>query len=280
MDDTEDMLPDSIDLFSIEINGTTVPIFDWSGKRWYQLAALFRALGLHITGTGYPASKVGNMFFESGEFQQLKYIWFGTVEGLSLFADHLRECRLTLTTSRDREVASIRFRILSQWLSDVSKEPLEPSDPEDDENSPWPEDGSANDTPSSAEAATEGNVPPDAVQDAEAAMCAAKSQMVSDGPVARAMMDNLLARVDSLCGVFGIDRSLPRDEKLVHIVWLLVFHGHDSVDSLLRILNAANRSVSSDLHDAAEGIMEPEIFLLWCKQWSHVEDLVKAAMMA
>lgn len=280
MNDTEDLLPDSIDLFGVKINGITVPVFDWSGKRWYQLTTLFRALGLHVTGTGYPASKAGNMFFESGEFQQLKYIWFGTVEGLSLFADHLRECQLTLTTRQCRKVAGIRFRILSKWLSDVSGAPLEPSNPEDDENSLLPEDESANDTLSSVEAVADESVPPDVVQDAESAMCAAKSPIVPEGPVARAMMDNLLTRVDSLCGVFGIDRNLPRDEKLARIIWLLMFHSHDSVDPLIRILNAANRSVSGNLHDTVEGIMDPEIFLLWCKQWTHVEDLVKAAMMA
>lgn len=276
MYDTEELCLDPEDIHIVNVDGTAVPAFEYAGRMWYQLAALFRALELQEAGYGGLSARAGNLICDSGEALKYKDTWYGTIKGLHIFADRLHKDQCLYVNSIYEETAGIRYQAIMQWLSSVAGADV----PNGDEKLPQREDGAANDTPSSAEAATEGNVPPDAVQDAEAAMCAAKSPMVSDGPVARAMMDNLLARVDSLCGVFGIDRSLPRDEKLVHIVWLLVFHGHDSVDFLLRVLNAANRSVSGDLRDAAEGIMEPEIFLLWCKQWSHVEDLVKAAMMA
>ena len=62
MDSIEDMQLDFLDLFGVMVNGTEVPAFDQSGRRWYRLSALFQALELQGVGDGSLSSKPGNLF--------------------------------------------------------------------------------------------------------------------------------------------------------------------------------------------------------------------------
>lgn len=105
MNDAEDMQLDSLDLFGVMVNGTEVPVFDQSGRRWYRLSALFQALELQGVGDGGLSSKPGNLFPNSGEFQKCKGIWYGTAKGLSLYAEYLYRSQLWLTNNQDKEKA-------------------------------------------------------------------------------------------------------------------------------------------------------------------------------
>ena len=101
MDSIEDMQLDFLDLFGVMVNGTEVPAFDQSGRRWYRLSALFQALELQGVGDGSLSSKPGNLFPNSGEFQKHKGIWYGSTEGLSQFANYLYRSQLWLTNDQD-----------------------------------------------------------------------------------------------------------------------------------------------------------------------------------
>ena len=119
MDSIEDMQLDFLDLFGVMVNGTEVPAFDQSGRRWYRLSALFQALELQGVGDGSLSSKPGNLFPNSGEFQKHKGIWYGSTEGLSQFANYLYRSQLWLTNDQDKETAQTRFLVITQWLSGV-----------------------------------------------------------------------------------------------------------------------------------------------------------------
>ena len=118
MDSIEDMQLDFLDLFGVMVNGTEVPAFDQSGRRWYRLSALFQALELQGVGDGSLSSKPGNLF-PNGEFQKHKGIWYGSTEGLSQFANYLYRSQLWLTNDQDKETAQTRFLVITQWLSGV-----------------------------------------------------------------------------------------------------------------------------------------------------------------
>ena len=90
MNDTEGLQLDPANLSEITINGTMVPMFKQFGKQWYQLITLLRALEFPETGFGGLPTKIGNQFWDSGEFLKYKDIWYGTAKGLSLYAEDLQ----------------------------------------------------------------------------------------------------------------------------------------------------------------------------------------------
>lgn len=126
MKGTKGTLPDSAEPFEITVNGEVVPGVEWSDKRWFQTAPLFKALGFDETNVCIPASKASSIFLDSGEFRPFKHhgSWFGTIAGLSQYSDYLRECQSSRHNPQDREAAGILSRSLMKWLSDVSGAPL------------------------------------------------------------------------------------------------------------------------------------------------------------
>ena len=117
MNDTEGLQLDPANLSEITINGTMVPMFKQFGKQWYQLITLLRALEFPETGFGGLPTKIGNQFWDSGEFLKYKDIWYGTAKGLSLYAEDLQTYQYSPTGSpKDKHTARIRQTILNQWL--------------------------------------------------------------------------------------------------------------------------------------------------------------------
>ena len=117
MSDTEGLQLDPANLSEITINGTMVPMFKQFGKQWYQLITLLRALEFPETGFGGLPTKIGNQFWDSGEFLKYKDIWYGTAKGLSLYAEDLQTYQYSPTGSpKDKHTARIRQTILNQWL--------------------------------------------------------------------------------------------------------------------------------------------------------------------
>lgn len=117
MNDTEGMQLDPANLSEITINGAVVPMFEQFGRRWYQLITLFRALEFPEAGLGGLPTKIGNQFWNSGEFLKYKDTWYGTAEGLSLYAEDLRIYQSLPTGSpKDKQTARVRQLILNQWL--------------------------------------------------------------------------------------------------------------------------------------------------------------------
>ena len=88
MNDTEGLQLDPANLSEITINGTMVPMFKQFGKQWYQLITLLRALEFPETGFGGLPTKIGNQFWDSGEFLKYKDIWYGTAKGLRKICKH------------------------------------------------------------------------------------------------------------------------------------------------------------------------------------------------
>ena len=90
-------------------DGTMVPMFKQFGKQWYQLITLLRALEFPETGFGGLPTKIGNQFWDSGEFLKYKDIWYGTAKGLSLYAEDLQTYQYSPTGSpKDKHTARIR----------------------------------------------------------------------------------------------------------------------------------------------------------------------------
>lgn len=117
MNDTEGLQLDPANLSEITINGTMVPMFKQFGKQWYQLITLLRALEFPETGFGGLPTKIGNQFWDSGEFLKYKDIWYGTAKGLSLYAEDLQVYQYLPTGSpKDKHTARVRQTILNQWL--------------------------------------------------------------------------------------------------------------------------------------------------------------------
>ena len=162
-----------------------------------------------------------------------------------------------------------------QWLSSVAGADV----PNDDEELPQREYEVVDDAPSSVEADADADVPPDTVPDAQIVIRTARNSLLSDGPALRMMMDNLLDRVDLLGEILGIDQSLSREKRLAQIVWLLLFHNHDIIDSPAHSLASVNLSVSNAVYEAITGAMTVEDFLWQGKPYRSVRELVEAAMM-
>lgn len=263
-------------LSGVTVNGTTVPVLERSGRWWYQLIALFRALGFPEAGISGLPTKIGYEYYDSGEFGKYQDTWYGTAVGLSMFVDYLCMYQCSPTACyENKERARTRADLLQQWLSSIAGVPSEPFGPEDGENSLQSEDGSVHDTSMPAETVVEGNSPPDAEQDAEVEN-AVSASMVPDRPVFHTMMDNLLERTGLLCNAFGIDRTLPRDRQLAQITWLLVFHDLEFVDSPERC-TSTDRSASE--FGAMSNAMVADASLWRGKPCCSVRALVETAMM-
>lgn len=117
MDNIEDLQLDPANLSEITINGTVVPMFEQFDRRWYLLIALFRALDFPEAGLSSLPTKLGSQFGDSGEFLKYKDIWYGTVNGLSLYVEDLRIFQYSPTgSSKDKQTARVRQLILNQWL--------------------------------------------------------------------------------------------------------------------------------------------------------------------
>ena len=117
MDDTEGMRLDPANLSAITINGTTVPVFEQSGRRWYQLITLLKALEFPEAGLSSLPTKLGSQFGDGEEFLKYKDTWYGTAEGLSLYMEDLRIFQYLPTgSSKDKQTARVRQLILQQWL--------------------------------------------------------------------------------------------------------------------------------------------------------------------
>ena len=287
----------SLGLSGTSVNETTVPMFEQSGRRWYQLIALFRALGFPESGIGSLPTKIGYKFDDSGEFQKYQDTWYGTASGLSLYVEYLCMYQYSPTASeQNKELARTRAVCLQQWLSSIANVPLEPSDPKADENLPWPEDESANVPPDSAPnaevvmcaarssivpdgAAIGGVAQPDVAKEAEAAIRATRSGLLPDGPAVGMALDALLDRTDLLCGAFGIDKGLPRDGKLARIIWLLMFEAYEFPYSSVGVLRSARPSVSDTVYEAMAEAMGPEETLWQGRRNCSVRDLVETAML-
>lgn len=223
MNDTEGLLPDSLVMFGITINGILVPYFDQSDdRRWYQLAALFRALELQESGVGSLSSKPGNLFPESGEFQKINEIWYGTAEGLSLYADYLYRSQFNLTYGPSRETAQIRSQVITQWLSSL----------DDDGDAPGTADGNGTveqapengmEYKSNADAvtpSTETNneqIPTNDEKPEPMNMPAAKPAGIDMGLFER-LYDNLLGRVPYMASCLSIPSDVSMAWKLFAVM--------------------------------------------------------------
>lgn len=275
MYDTEELWLDPEDMHIVNVDGTAVPAVEHSGRMWYQLAALFRALELQEAGYGGLSAQAGNLICNSGEALKYKDAWYGTIKGLRMFADRLHKDQCLHVNSIYRETAGIRYQAIMQWLSSVAGADV----PNDDEELPQREYEVVDDAPSSVEADADADVPPDTVPDKQIVIRTARNSLLSDGPALRMMMDNLLDRVDLLGEILGIDQSLSREKRLAQIVWLLLFHNHDIIDSPAHSLASVNLSVSNAVYEAITGAMTVEDFLWQGKPYRSVRELVEAAMM-
>lgn len=276
MCDTEELWLDPENMHIVNVDGTAVPAFEYAGRMWYQLAALFRALELQEAGYGGLSARAGNLICDSGEALKYKEAWYGTIKGLHIFADRLYKDQYLYVNSIYKETAGIRYQAIMQWLSSVAGADV----PNDNEELPQREDEAVDDVPSSVEADAEEDVPPDTVPDAQIVIRTARNSLLSDGPALRMMMDNLLDRVDLLGEILGIDQSLSREKRLAQIVWLLLFHNHDIIDSPTHSLASVNLSVSNAVYEAITGAVTVEDFLWQGKPYRSVKELVEAAMMA
>lgn len=115
-------LSDLVEPFEITVNQEIVPAINWSGKQWFQMGPLFKALGFHETIFYISASEASRLFLDSGEFRPFKNYdsWFGTIAGLHKYANYLRKCQSSRRKPQDRKAAGILFRSLMKWLLDVS----------------------------------------------------------------------------------------------------------------------------------------------------------------
>lgn len=98
---------------------------------------------------------------------------------------------------------------------------------------------------------------------------------ITEGPVPDAMMAALSAKLPLLCGIFGIGPELSREEQLLRILWLMAFHGRETMVS-----PAWEHSAPYGFRPVLPAGQMTEAAPLWGGHTSRdVEDLVKAAML-
>ena len=228
MDSIEDMQLDFLDLFGVMVNGTEVPAFDQSGRRWYRLSALFQALELQGVGDGSLSSKPGNLFSNSGEFQKHKGIWYGSTEGLSQFANYLYRSQLWLTNDQDKETAQTRFLVITQWLSSVDNGGGTPGTAEQALENGMAHETNANAYPPPAETGNE-RIPSDDVEISKPVdMPTVKPTGIDMGLFDR-MYDNLSARIPYLASCLSISNSALAGEKMFAVLAMGYLRGSEPI---------------------------------------------------
>lgn len=212
MDSTEGVLLDSLNLFGITVNGTEVSVIEQSGRRWYRLPDLFHALGLQGVGNGGLSSKPGNLFPDSEEFQKYKGIWYGTTEGLSMYAEHLHKSQFELTYSLDKETAQARFLVITQWLSYLDDGGDAPGTAE----GPMEYESNADAVPLPTETNNE-QIPTNDEKPEPMDMPTAKMGAI-DLALFDRLYDNLLARISYLASCLPISNHASAGEKMFAVL--------------------------------------------------------------
>ena len=217
MDSIEDMQLDFLDLFGVMVNGTEVPAFDQSGRRWYRLSALFQALELQGVGDGSLSSKPGNLFPNSGEFQKHKGIWYGSTEGLSQFANYLYRSQLWLTNDQDKETAQTRFLVITQWLSSVDNGGGTPGTAEQAPENGMAHETNANAYPPPAETGNE-RIPPDDIEISKPVDMPAAKPTGIDMALFERLYSNLQDRVPYMASCLSIPSNTSMAWKLFAVM--------------------------------------------------------------
>lgn len=235
MHDTDEFRPDLLDPFGIEVNGIAVSAFEVSGHRWYQLAGLFQALGLQVVGAGGLSAKPGNLFPDSEEFKKFKDTWYGTAEGLYLFANHLYKSKFWLTNEQDRETAQTRSRVILEWLSSLDSSAGTPD---------------ATDESGTAEQMLENGMEYESNADAESLPMEAGNELIlpvddveiskpMDMPTTKSagidmalfdrMYDNLAARIPYLASCLSIPSDASAGEKMFAVLTIGFLHPNERI---------------------------------------------------
>lgn len=224
MDDTEGMRLDPANLSAITINGTTVPVFEQSGRRWYQLITLLKALEFPEAGLSSLPTKLGSQFGDGEEFLKYKDTWYGTAEGLSLYVEDLRIFQYSPTgSSKDKQTARVRQLILQQWLPSLGGGGGTTATAEGSIEC----ESNANAVPLPTETNNE-QAPTNGEKPEPMDMPAAKPEGIDMGLFER-LYDNLLGRIPYMSSYLSIPSNAPMAWKLFAVMAVGYLYGSEPI---------------------------------------------------